>query len=134
MPRIMLDTNICIHAIKRNDPGVLGRLEKTRPQDVAISGVVAGELWTGVIKSHQRRRNEQALAEFLAFVDVFDWPAGAARLYGEIRAELEIKGRPIGTMDLLIAAHAIHEQATLITRNSKEFQRISRLNIEGWEM
>jgi predicted nucleic acid-binding protein len=50
MPRLMLDTNICIHAIKRNEPEVLRRLEKTRPQDVAISSVVAAELWTGVLK------------------------------------------------------------------------------------
>jgi len=47
MPRLMLDTNICIHAIKRNKPEIVRRLERTRPRDVAISGVVAAELWTG---------------------------------------------------------------------------------------
>jgi tRNA(fMet)-specific endonuclease VapC len=133
MTRAMLDTNICIHAIKRNDPAVLRHLERTRPQDVSISSVVACELWTGVIKSRQRRRNEQALNEFLTFVQVLDWPAEAARLYGEIRAELEAKGRAIGAMDLLIAAHAARERVTLVTRNSKEFGRIRQLNIESWE-
>ncbi len=133
MPRLMLDTNICIHAIKRNEPEVVRRLEKTRPQDVAISSVVAAELWTGVMKSRERRRNEQALNEFLIFVQVLDWPGEAARVYGEIRAVLEAKGRPIGAMDLLIAAHAIHERATLATRNRDEFERVEGLRIETWD-
>lgn len=133
MRRLMLDTNICIHAIKRNAPEVLRRLEKTSPQDVAISSVVAAELWTGVMKSRERQRNEQALREFLAFVEILDWPVEAARVYGEIRAELEAKGRSIGAMDLLIAAHAVHERATLVTRNSDGFERVEVLKFETWE-
>ena len=129
----MLDTNICIHAIKRNAPEVVRRLEKTIPEDVAISSVVAAELWTGVMKSRERGRNERALREFLAFVDVLDFPAEAARAYGEIRAELEAKGRSIGAMDLLIAAHAVHERATLVTRNSHEFARVEQLKVESWK-
>lgn len=129
----MLDTNICIHAIKRNAPEVVRRLEKTIPEDVAISSVVAAELWTGVMKSRERGRNERALREFLAFVDVLDFPAEAARAYGEIRAELEVKGRSIGAMDLLIAAHAVHERATLVTRNSDEFARVEQLKVESWK-
>jgi tRNA(fMet)-specific endonuclease VapC len=129
----MLDTNICIHAIKRNAPEVVRRLEKTIPEDVAISSVVAAELWTGVMKSRERGRNERALREFLVFVDVLDFPAEAARAYGEIRAELEAKGRSIGAMDLLIAAHAVHERATLVTRNSDEFARVEQLKVESWK-
>jgi len=132
MPRIMLHTNICIHAIKRNAPEVLRHLEKTRPEDVAISSVVAAELWTGVIKSRQPQRNEQALKEFLGFAEVLDWPREAARVYGEIRAKLEAKGRSIGAMDLMIAAHAVHERATLATRNRQEFDRVEGLRIETW--
>ena len=133
MRRLMLDTNICIHAIKRNAPEVVRRLERTGPEDVAISTVVAAELWTGVMKSRERGRNEQALREFLAFVDVRDFPAEAARAYGEIRAELEAKGRSIGAIDLLIAAHAVHERATLVTRNSDEFKRVDQLKVESWK-
>jgi len=129
----MLDTNICIHAIRRNAPEVIRHLERTRPQDVAISSVVAAELWTGVRKSRERQRNEQALKEFLAFVEVLDWPAEAAEVYGEIRAALEAKGRPIGAMDLLIAAHAVHQKATLVTRNRAEFARVHGLRVESWE-
>jgi len=133
MPRLMLDTNICIHAIKRDAPGVRRRLEATRREEVAISAVVAAELWTGVMKSRERPRNEQALKEFLAFIDVLGWPAEASRIYGEIRAGLEVRGRPIGAMDLLIAAHALHERATLVTRNRREFARIDGLRVESWE-
>ena len=89
MRRLMLDTNICIHAIKRNAPEVVRRLERTSHEDVAISSVVAAELWTGVMKSRERGRNEQALREFLAFVDVRDFPAEAARAYGEAVAFLQ---------------------------------------------
>lgn len=130
MPRLMLDTNICIHAIKRNAPEVLRRLERTSPRDVAISSVVAAELWTGVMKSRERERNEHALKEFLAFVQVLDWPADAAEVYGKISAALEAKGRPIGAMDLLIAAHAVHERATLVTRNRDEFARVDGLKLD----
>ncbi|MGH7931585.1 MAG: type II toxin-antitoxin system tRNA(fMet)-specific endonuclease VapC, partial [Candidatus Binataceae bacterium] len=130
---LMLDTNICIHAIKRNAPEVLRRLEKLSAEDVAISSMVAAELWTGVMKSRQWQHNEQALKEFLAFVAVLDWPAEAGPVYGEIRAALAAKGRSIGTMDLLIAAHAVHERATLITRNRDEFARVQGLKVESWE-
>ncbi len=128
----MLDTNICIHAIRRNEPAVLRRLEKISPRDVSISIIVATELWTGVMKSRERQRNEQALKEFLTFIEVLDWPGQAARVYGEIRATLEAKGRSIGAMDLLIAAHAVHEHATLVTRNRDEFARVDGLTIESW--
>jgi tRNA(fMet)-specific endonuclease VapC len=65
-------------------------------------------------------------------VTILDWPAEAAPTYGEIRARLETSGRSIGTLDLLIAAHAIHEKATLITRNLSEFRRVAGLKVESW--
>jgi tRNA(fMet)-specific endonuclease VapC len=65
-------------------------------------------------------------------VEVLGWPAEAARVYGEIRAALEARRRPIGAMDMLIAAHALHERATLVTRNLAEFMRVDGLKIESW--
>ena len=132
MPRLMLDTDICIHAIKRSAPEVRRRLDATRPENVAISSIVAAELWTGVMKSRERQRNQQALRDFLVFVEVLDWPVEVARVYGELMAELEAKGRPIGAMDMLIAAHALYERATLVTRNRDEFTRVHGLNVESW--
>jgi tRNA(fMet)-specific endonuclease VapC len=74
----------------------------------------------------------EAVRQFLALVTVLDWPAEAAQVYGEIRASLEAAGRSIGAMDLLIAAHAIHEKATLVTRNQSEFRRVTGLQLERW--
>ena len=76
MRRLMLDTNICIHIIRSTSPPEVRRhLSAVRPQNVAISSIVAAELWTGVMKSRPRQRNELALMEFLEFVAVLDWPA-----------------------------------------------------------
>ncbi len=132
MTRLMLDTNVCIHIIKGDLPQMRHRLEGFRPPEVAISGIVEAELWVCVMKSHLRQRNQQALKWFLSFVDILDWPAGAAALYGEMRARLEAKGRPIGALDLLIAAHAIYEHATLVTRNRREFERVEGLRLDVW--
>lgn len=132
MPRLMLDTNICIHVIRRDAPEVSRQLEATRPEEVAISSFVAAELWTGVMMSREKKRNERALGEFLAFVGILAWPVEAARVYGEIRAGLEAKGRAIGALDLLIAAHAVHARATPITRNRNEFIRVAGLQVQTW--
>jgi tRNA(fMet)-specific endonuclease VapC len=104
---------------------------KGHAYDVAISSIVTAELWTGVMKSRLLQRNEPALGEFPAFVDVLDWPTKAATTYGEIRAKLQVKGHPIGAMDLLIAAHAVHERGTIVTRNRDEFARVDGLKVES---
>jgi tRNA(fMet)-specific endonuclease VapC len=132
MARLMLDTNVSIHIIKGNVPEIRDRLEVFPPQEVAISSIVEAELWVGVMKSRLRQRSQEALKWFLSFVDVLDWPTGAAILYGEIRAQLEKKGRPIGALDLLIAAHAMYEHAILATRNRREFERVDGLRLEVW--
>ena len=132
MARVMLDSDICIHAMRRNKPGVLRRLCATRPGEVAISSIVAGELWVGVMKSRDRERSEHAVKEFLALVEVVGWPPEAAPVYGRIRAALERQGLLIGAMDLLIAAHTLHDRATLVTRNLAEFARVEGLKVENW--
>jgi tRNA(fMet)-specific endonuclease VapC len=128
----MLDSDICIQAMRRNEPGVLRRLSAARPGDIAISSIVAAELWVGVMKSRDRQGSEHAVNQFLALVKVMGWPPEAARVYGTIRAALERKGLLIGAMDMLIAAHALHERATLVTRNITEFGRVEGLKVESW--
>ena len=132
MPRVMLDTDICVDVIRGRSPTVRSRLERTNRDEVAVSSIVAAELWTGVWKSTQADRSRDALRAFLAYVAVLDWPSEAATAYGEIRARLERLGQSIGALDLLIAAHAIHETATLITRNLSEFRRVRGLKVESW--
>jgi tRNA(fMet)-specific endonuclease VapC len=132
MTRLMLDTNVCIDAMRGRAPEIRRRLERIDPADTAVSSMVAAELWTGVMKSRNRGRAADAVRALLGFVNVLDWPADAAVVYAEIRARLESAGRSIGAMDLLIAAHAIHEMAILVTRNLAEFRRVEGLKLETW--
>jgi tRNA(fMet)-specific endonuclease VapC len=128
----MFDNDVCIDVMRGLSPSIRARLERMSPEEVAVSSIVAGELWTGVSKSTQPERSRTAINAFLAYVSVLDWPAEAAPTYGDLRAQLESSGRSIGAMDLLIAAHALHERAILVTRNLSEFRRVSGLKIESW--
>ena len=132
MPRLMLDSDICIDVMRGRSPAIRNRLERTDRDDVAVSSIVAAELWTGVSKSPNPEGSRDAVLALLAYITVIDWPGEAATTYGEIRAELEASGRSIGAMDLLIAAHALHERAILVTRNLSEFRQASGLRIETW--
>ena len=100
---------------------------------MAISSIVAAELWYGVAYSQKKKQNEAALRDFLEFVEVMAWPSEAGPLYGRIRAELKKRGSPIGAMDLLlIAAHAVYLDTVLVTENVREFKHIPDLKIENW--
>lgn len=128
----LLDTNICIYTMKHHPPAVRERLLAIPPDAVAISAIVLAELRHGIAKSQQQERNEGALADFLHFCQVLDWPETASNAYADIRATLEPQGQIIGANDLLIAAHALHLGATLVTNNLKEFERIPNLLLENW--
>jgi tRNA(fMet)-specific endonuclease VapC len=128
----MLDTNICIDIMKNHPPKVQDQLKKIPVGSVSISAVVLAELWHGVHKSLHVQRNTKALKDFLKFLIIEDWPKNSADLYGKLRAQLEKNGNMIGANDLLIAAHALHRNATLVTNNLREFQRIDGLKVENW--
>jgi tRNA(fMet)-specific endonuclease VapC len=130
--RYMLDTNTCIGLIKQRPEKICDRLSGVEVGAVAISSVVAAELWYGVALSQKKKQNEAALTDFLDFVTVQDWPAGACPVYGRIRAHLKAKGTPIGAMDLLIASHAAFMKAVLVTENAREFDRVPDLKVEKW--
>jgi tRNA(fMet)-specific endonuclease VapC len=130
--RWMLDTNTCIYVMKRHPPAVQERLRRVAVGEVGISAVVLAELRLGVRKSRRQVENTAALEDFLAFCLVLDWPQEASSLYAEIRADLESQGRPIGSNDLLIAAHALWLGSTLVTINLEEFARVPGLNTDNW--
>ena len=132
MPQMMLDTNICVYIMQRRPAALARRLESFDPSQVAISCLVLAELWAGVMKSEFRLRSEAALLAFLTRVTVLDLPSRAAKIYGSIRSHLERRGTPIGTIDLFIAAHALHENLPLVTNNAREFRRVPGLKIESW--
>jgi tRNA(fMet)-specific endonuclease VapC len=129
--RYLLDTNICIYIINRRPMEVFDRFEGLKVGQVAISSITGAELSFGVEKSGSTR-NRQALDKFLAPLDILAFDEAAMRAYGPLRAHLEGQGTPIGSMDMLIAAHALALDATLVTNNAREFQRVSGLVVENW--
>ncbi len=128
---ILLDTNICIYIINTRPPEVLARFRGYRLGEVGISSVVAAELAYGVAKS-QSERNRCALEMFLAPLEVLPFDSLAVWAYGDLRAALERQGRPIGALDTMIAAHALSVDATLVTHNTREFERMPGLRLENW--
>jgi tRNA(fMet)-specific endonuclease VapC len=130
--RYMLDTDTCISLLKARPEKITRKLSRLPVEDVGISSVVSAELWYGVALSEKKKQNEAALRDFLDFVKVLDWPAGACPSYGRIRAHLRKKGTPIGAIDLLIASHASFLNAVLVTNNTREFDRVPDLKVENW--
>ena len=132
MPRFMLDTDTCSYIMKRSNDAVLKRLSSVPVSDVCISVITKSELLFGVEISPRRQQDEAALRSFLHYVEVLDFPDGASLYYAHIRADLKKMGTMIGANDLFIAAHARSLGLTLVTNNTREFGRVSRLVIENW--
>lgn len=128
----MLDTNICIYTIKRKPPRVLDRFQRTEISEISISSITLSELLYGVSKSSNPEKNFMALTQFVAPIDILPYGDDAAQYYGDLRAHLEKQGTPIGSLDMLIAAHALSISGTLVTNNEKEFNRVPNLNVENW--
>lgn len=131
MPLFMLDTNICIYAMKRPSDRLRERFN-ANAEHLSISSVTLCELHYGAEKSARRSENLQTIENFAARLDVLPFPPSAAADYGEIRAALERTGRPASANDMLIGAHARAEGLTLVTNNMREFERMPGLRVENW--
>ena len=132
MIRYLLDTNVCIELIRGRGAAVLSRLRRCAVGEVGMSSITLAELARGVAKSSDPGRNQLALAQFCAPLEALPFDSFAAVAYGEVRAVLERADRPIGPMDMLIAAHARALEATLVTNNVREFRRVTGLTVENW--
>ncbi len=130
--KLMLDTNICIYIIKQQPAAVLKRFLEYQIGDIGISSITLSELRYGVANSTHQEKNSKALDEFITPLEVVSFDEEAAYAYGEIRATLEKAGTPIGAMDMLIAAHAVSLGIPLVTNNTREFVRITPLNVIDW--
>ena len=130
--KIMLDTNICIYIIKRRPQPVLDHFAAYQVSQVGISIITMAELEYGADKSSDPARNREALQEFTSPLEVAAFDRPASLHYGKIRAALEQKGKPIGAMALLIAAHALSLGVPLVTNNEREFKRVPGLQVEKW--
>lgn len=130
--KYMLDTNICIYAIKNKPEQVLLKIKEHLKDGICISSITLAELQLGVEKSEYREKNQFALLKFLSCLDILSFDTYAAVEYGKINSYLQKKGQIIGNMDMLIAAHAKSRDITIVTNNEREFKRIEDLRLENW--
>ena len=126
----LLDTNTVSYLIKRH-PQVTQHLLAVPMHSVCISAITAGELAFGLAKRPEAVALKTAVNEFLRRVEVLPWDAAVAQTYGTLRAQMQSKGKPLAALDMQIAAHAVHVNATLIT-SDHAFLHIEQLLVEDW--
>lgn len=128
----MLYTDICSYVIRERPLSVLEKFKQADASGLCLSAVTQAELLYGVARSASRKINREIVADFLSRLIVLEWDGSAAEHYGELRAVLEAKGRIIGNMDMMIAAHALSIGATLVTNNTRHFQMVPKLKLLNW--
>lgn len=119
-------------SFKKRPQKVLEKFNTLSLGDVAISSITLAELYYGIMKSSNPKKNQEALDKFLTPIEILNFDFCATIEYGKIRADLEKNGTPIGSLDTLIAAHAKSLNLSLVTNNQREFKRIPDLKIENW--
>lgn len=127
----LLDTNICIYVINHKPAQVFEKFKQFQLGQLAVSSITASELAFGVEKSGSER-NKQALNKFLIPLEIVPYDEQAIWSYARIRQQLQSKGQTIGSLDMLIAGHALALDTVLVTNNTKEFERIEGLKLENW--
>jgi len=130
----LLDTNAVITLVASRSETLLRRVEATEPGALAISSVVAHELYFGAYRSQKVDFNLETLRLLFADLEILDLDREDARAAGEIRAELARRGMPIGPYDVLIAGQAMARGLPLVTNNTAEFERIAGLRLEDWTL
>jgi tRNA(fMet)-specific endonuclease VapC len=130
--RYLLDSNICIYAMKNRPLQVLRRLQNVGRAVVAVSVITVLELRQGAERSQQRELAHARLDDFFGPMDALSFEASDALVAARIRAQLFRVGRPIGDFDSLIAAQALARDLIVVTNNVDEFERVPDLRIENW--
>ena len=122
--KYMLDTNICIFAIKHKPEAVIKAVTSHSASDICISSITYAELMHGVEKSQARMKNLLALKFFLSSITILPFGMRASEEYGKIVADLQSKGTPIGPIDTLTSAHPRPEHSIPLPNNTRQFQRV----------
>lgn len=128
----MLDTDICSYIIRERPLDVFERFKKIDMGQLYISVVTFAELIYGVEHSSSKKINKPIIDGFVHHLGILSWDQEAAEHYGTIRAFLRAEGSMIGSMDMMIAAHARSQAMTLVTNNHKHFNRVPKLEVENW--
>ena len=132
MLRFMLDSNLCINAMRNPESPVLAKLD-AHEGEICISSVVLHELVHGAERSRRPEHHRRLIDEFVGGLDLLDFDAAAADHSGQIHATLAKSGQIIGAYDMLIAGHARSRGLTVVTGNLKEFTRVDGLRCEEWQ-
>jgi len=127
----LLDTNTLIYFFK-NLGNVSGVLLSKSPKEITIPAIALYELEVGIAKSKNPKKRKKQLSDLVSTVAISPFGAKEAAAAALIRATIESKGTPIGPYDTLIAGIALSTKSTLVTHNTKEFNRIKNLTIEDW--
>lgn len=130
----LLDTNICIFAIRKRSQNVIKRISENLDKGIFISSLTIAEMEAGISNSKFVERNRIALLEFLSIFDILGFEEKDAIPYGKWKAYLKRTGQQIGPIDMLLAGQAISNNLILVTNNTGEFSRITDLTIEDWTL
>lgn len=128
----LLDTNVCIFAIKRKPAKVFELIKERSKENIYISSLTVAELEFGVQNSEREAQNRIALLKFLSIFKILDFDDADAIDYGRLKVDLRKKGKPLGTIDMLLAAQALNKEMIFVTNKVKEFERVDGLRIEDW--
>jgi tRNA(fMet)-specific endonuclease VapC len=132
MKLYMLDTNTASYIIKGKPVVVREHLRQVPMARVCISSITQAELLRGVAKKPEAKRLPIAVKEFLIRVDIMPWDSDAAEAYARLRTSCEREGTPLGTMDMLIAAHSVAVGAILVTNDQAFYKIKHNLSLEDW--
>lgn len=129
-----LDTNTCIRYLNNRSEGILNRLSTVPAAEIVVCSIVRSELAYGAAKSQTPAKSAAKQQRFLEPYATLPFDDAAAAVFGRIRAELDVAGTPIGPYDMQIAAIALVHQLIVVTHNTREFKRITGLQVEDWEV
>ena len=130
--RYMLDTDICSYVLRSRPASVKARFDEAGSGSLAISTVVLAELLFGAERHPKAAVISREIRDFVSRLEVIPWDEDAAEHYGSLRAALEKKGKPLGAMDLMIAAHARSRGATLVSNDVRHFRKVEGLLVANW--
>jgi len=130
--RHMLDTNICSYVLRSRPASVKQRFDEAGPEALAVSVVVLAELLYGAARHPAGAVIRREIGDFVSRLSVLPWDEAAAEHYGDLRAELEKRGKPLGAVALMIAAHARSRGATLVSNDVRHFRRVKGLLVANW--
>ena len=128
----MLDTDICSYIIKKRPSNAQDIFDSLDDDEVCISVITQAELLYGLVRLPERNKINPLISEFIKNIEILDWDGEAAKEYARLRVFLEKKGKPSGNLDMMIAAHALSVNATLVSNNLRHFAGIPKLKTENW--